>query len=163
MRQLMLLLCSKCVTKHHNQFLTVVCHGVELCSPILNADLQTQQAVDSGAVDGFVAILRESTEQLERKEALWSLSNVAGGNRVQIQAVLDSGAVALALATLAEQESVPAVLQVRRRLVWASVLHRRLCPDDSPPSLLDDVGIVERVNVCVSSVSSTASSALVCL
>eukprot|EP01052_Picozoa_sp_SAG31_P059661 SAG31_NODE_18933_length_617_cov_1.289575_1_plen_53_part_10 len=37
-------------------------------------DDQTQQAVDSGALDGFVTIIRESTEAKDRKEAFWSLS-----------------------------------------------------------------------------------------
>eukprot|EP01051_Picozoa_sp_SAG22_P014170 SAG22_NODE_1681_length_3818_cov_1.844313_2_plen_109_part_00 len=61
-------------------------------------DMQTQQAVNAGVVNGLCAVLRESTESRERKEALWSLSNITAGNRQQIQAVLDSDAVGFAVA-----------------------------------------------------------------
>jgi hypothetical protein len=83
-------------------------------------DDQTQQAVDCGAVQGFVAVLRASRAAADRKEALWSLSNIAAGNREQIQVVLDTGAVGLALEVLRSADGEPIVGQLRRRLAWAA-------------------------------------------
>ncbi|CEM29194.1 unnamed protein product [Vitrella brassicaformis CCMP3155] len=53
----------------------------------------TQEAVDAGVVQPLVGLLSDSSMPKVQYEAMWSLTNIAGGTSGQTQAVVEAGAI----------------------------------------------------------------------
>lgn len=80
---------------------------------ISGTDVQTQAAVDAGALRGLVPLLNHSKKNI-RREACWAVSNVAAGTLAQISALMTvPGLVASVITVLKTGE-----WNVRKEAAW---------------------------------------------
>merc|ERR1712232_700159 len=108
----------------------------------------TEVILECGAVPRLKELVMHSNREIQ-KEACWTLSNIAAGTVDQIQAVIDSGAIA-PLVKLASEPNTDQ--EVRSEACWV-VLNATSCGSDSQIEVLVDEGCVSVLGVLLSEAS----------
>ena len=108
----------------------------------------TEIILDCHAVPKLKELVTHSNREIQ-KEACWTLSNIAAGTVDQIQAVIDSGAIA-PLVTLVSDKTTDQ--EVRSEACWV-VLNATSCGSDSQIEVLVDKGCVSVLGVLLGEAS----------
>lgn len=77
-------------------------------------DNQTQAMIDGGALPRFHGMLEKHNKKSIRKEACWAISNINGGTKAQIGAVLEAGLMPSLVDALANAD-----FDVKKEAAWA--------------------------------------------
>ncbi|KAH9754200.1 Importin subunit alpha-2 [Citrus sinensis] len=81
---------------------------------VMGNDFQTQCIIDCGALQYLLSLLIHNHKKSIKKEVCWIISNMACGNREQIQAVIDAGLIGLLVNLLQN-----AVFYIKKEAAWA--------------------------------------------
>lgn len=117
------------------------------CSEESSTDY-TEIILDCNAVPKLKELVTHSNREIQ-KEACWTLSNIAAGTVDQIQAVIDSGAIA-PLVTLVSDKTTDQ--EVRSEACWV-VLNATSCGSDAQIEVLVDEGCVSVLGVLLGEAS----------
>ena len=77
-------------------------------------DSQTQTMIDAGCLARFHGLLEHHNKKSIRKEACWAISNINGGTKTQIAAVLEAGLMPALVDALANAD-----FDVKKEAAWA--------------------------------------------
>ncbi|KAL3911561.1 MAG: hypothetical protein SGARI_001590, partial [Bacillariaceae sp.] len=108
----------------------------------------TEVILECGAVPRLKELVSHSNREIQ-KEACWTLSNIAAGTVDQIQAVIDSGAIAPLVKLVGDKKTDQ---EVRSEACWV-VLNATSCGSDSQIEVLVDEGCVAVLGVLLSEAS----------
>ena len=108
----------------------------------------TEVILECDAVPRLKELITHSNREIQ-KEACWTLSNIAAGTVDQIQAVIDSGAIAPLVKLVRDKKTDQ---EVRSEACWV-VLNATSCGSDNQIEILVDEGCVAVLGVLLSEAS----------
>lgn len=117
------------------------------CSEESSTDY-TEIILDCHAVPKLKELVTHSNREIQ-KEACWTLSNIAAGTVDQIQAVIDSGAIAPLVVLVSDKTTDQ---EVRSEACWV-VLNATSCGSDAQIEVLVDEGCVSVLGVLLGETS----------